>query len=66
MRVQEAKDGDFVVPGLALVAPGGKHLVLQASGARWAVRVKDGPAPGDRFFWADCHRMDISIQGESV
>ena len=43
MRVQEAKDGDFVVPGLALVAPGGKHLVLQASGARWAVRVKDGP-----------------------
>ncbi len=43
MRVQEAKDGDFVVPGLALVAPGGKHLVLQANGARWAVRVKDGP-----------------------
>lgn len=43
MRVQEAKDGDYVVPGLALVAPGGKHLVLQASGARWAVRVKDGP-----------------------
>jgi len=43
MRVQEAKDGDFVVPGLALVAPGGKHLVLQASGARWVARVKDGP-----------------------
>ncbi len=43
MRVQEAKDGDHVVPGLALIAPGGKHLVLQASGARWAVRVKDGP-----------------------
>ena len=36
---------DFILaePGLALVAPGGKHLVLQASGARWAVRVKDGP-----------------------
>lgn len=43
MRVQEAKDGDYVVPGLALVAPGGKHLVLQASGARWVARVKDGP-----------------------
>jgi two-component system, chemotaxis family, protein-glutamate methylesterase/glutaminase len=43
MRVQEARDGDFVVPGLALVAPGGKHLVLQASGARWVARVKDGP-----------------------
>ncbi len=43
MRVQEAKDGDYVVPGLALVAPGGKHLIVQASGARWVVRVKDGP-----------------------
>ncbi|MCE2901319.1 MAG: chemotaxis response regulator protein-glutamate methylesterase [Gemmatimonas sp.] len=43
MRVQEARDGDYVVPGLALVAPGGKHLVLQANGARWVARVKDGP-----------------------
>ncbi len=43
MRVQEAVDGDYVVPGLALVAPGGKHLVLQANGARWVARVKDGP-----------------------
>lgn len=43
MRVQEAKDGDYVVPGLALIAPGGKHLVVQASGARWVARVKDGP-----------------------
>jgi two-component system chemotaxis response regulator CheB len=43
LRVQEAKDGDYVVPGLALVAPGGKHLVVQASGARWVARVKDGP-----------------------
>ena len=43
MRVQEAKDGDYLTPGLALVAPGGKHLVLQASGARWVARVKDGP-----------------------
>lgn len=43
IRVKEARDGDYVVPGLALVAPGGKHLVLQANGARWVVRVKDGP-----------------------
>ena len=43
MRVQEAKDGDFVTPGLALIAPGGKHLMLQANGARWVARVKDGP-----------------------
>ena len=43
MRVKEAVDGDFVTPGLALVAPGGKHMVVQASGAKWVVRVKDGP-----------------------
>ncbi len=43
MRVQEAKDGEYVVPGLALIAPGGKHLLLQANGARWVARVKDGP-----------------------
>jgi len=43
IRVQEARDGDHVAPGLALIAPGGKHLIVQASGAGWAVRVKDGP-----------------------
>ena len=43
MRVQEASDGDVVVPGLALIAPGGKHLIVQANGAQWVARVKDGP-----------------------
>ncbi len=43
MRVQEARDGDYLSPGLALVAPGGKHLIVQANGARWVARVKDGP-----------------------
>lgn len=43
MTVREARDGDVLAPGLALVAPGGKHLVIQASGARWVARVKDGP-----------------------
>lgn len=41
--VREARDGDDVVPGLALVAPGGRHLLLARSGARYVVRVKDGP-----------------------
>jgi two-component system chemotaxis response regulator CheB len=43
MTVREARDGDVLAPGLALVAPGGRHLVIQASGARWVARVKDGP-----------------------
>ncbi len=43
MTVREARDGDVLAPGLAFVAPGGKHLVIQANGARWVARVKDGP-----------------------
>lgn len=43
MRVSEAADEDAVVPGLALVAPGGHHLVVQRSGSAYKVRVKDGP-----------------------
>jgi two-component system chemotaxis response regulator CheB len=43
MEVREARDRDPVVPGVALIAPGNRHLVLQASGARYLVRIKDGP-----------------------
>lgn len=43
MEVREAKDGDPVVPGLALVAPGGYHMLLERSGARYLVRIKNGP-----------------------
>jgi len=41
--VREAKDGDGVVPGVALIAPGGKHMVLERSGARYFVRIRGGP-----------------------
>ncbi|MFN8138450.1 MAG: chemotaxis response regulator protein-glutamate methylesterase [Fimbriimonadales bacterium] len=43
MTVREAKDKDNVVPGTALIAPGDKHMVLARDGARYIVRVKDGP-----------------------
>ena len=43
MEVREAKDGDLVLPGLALVAPGNFHMLLARSGAQYTVRVKDGP-----------------------
>jgi two-component system, chemotaxis family, protein-glutamate methylesterase/glutaminase len=44
MEVREAKDGDVIAQGLALVAPGNLHLVVQRSGSQWIARVKDGPA----------------------
>ncbi len=43
IKVKEARDGDTVTNGLALIAPGNYHMQLHRSGARYYVRVKDGP-----------------------
>jgi len=43
MEVREAHDNDSVVPGLALIAPGNRHMILYRSGACYRVRIKDGP-----------------------
>jgi two-component system chemotaxis response regulator CheB len=43
IRVREAKDGDAVVAGQALIAPGDRHMQVVANGARYSVRLKDGP-----------------------
>jgi two-component system chemotaxis response regulator CheB len=43
VEVREAKDGDTVLRGQVLIAPGNKHTLLQRSGARYYVQVKDGP-----------------------
>lgn len=43
IEVREAKDGDAAAPGLALIAPGGHHMLLERSGAFYQVRIKGGP-----------------------
>ena len=43
VEVREARDGDTVLRGQVLIAPGNKHTLLQRSGARYFVQVKDGP-----------------------
>ena len=43
IRVREAEDGDEVEPGLALVAPGNFHMLLQRSPTGYRVEIKDGP-----------------------
>ena len=43
VTVKEAADGDTVIRGQALIAPGNRHLLLQRSGARYYVAVNDGP-----------------------
>jgi len=43
ITVKEAADGDSVLPGQALIAPGNYHTLLKRSGARYYVEVKEGP-----------------------
>ncbi|QFT24317.1 Chemotaxis response regulator protein-glutamate methylesterase [Pseudomonas sp. THAF187a] len=43
IEVREARNGDRVMPGRALIAPGGRHMLLKRSGAQYVVEVVDGP-----------------------
>jgi two-component system, chemotaxis family, protein-glutamate methylesterase/glutaminase len=54
INVREAKDNDRVIPGAALIAPGGKHMMLNRSGAQYYVQVKEGP-PVNRH----CPSVDV-------
>jgi two-component system chemotaxis response regulator CheB len=54
INVREAKDNDRVVPGSALIAPGGKHMMLKRSGAQYYVEVREGP-PVNRH----CPSVDV-------
>ena len=54
IRVQEAKTGDRILPGQALIAPGGRHLVVKRSGAQYHVEVIGAP-PVNRH----CPSVDV-------
>ncbi|MFO7658555.1 MAG: chemotaxis response regulator protein-glutamate methylesterase [Bacteroidales bacterium] len=43
ISVKEAENGDSVIRGRALIAPGNHHMLLKRSGARYYVEIKDGP-----------------------
>ncbi len=59
MEVREAKHGDKLLPGLALLAPGGKHMILKRSGAVYHVDVLDGPL-------VSRHRPSVDVMFRSV
>jgi len=59
IEVREAKTGDRVMPGRALIAPGGKHMLMRRSGAQYHVEVVDGP-PVSR------HRPSVDVLFRSV
>nr|WP_297357766.1 chemotaxis response regulator protein-glutamate methylesterase [uncultured Caldimonas sp.] len=41
IAVKEAEDGERVLPGHAYIAPGGRHLSIERSGANYVARVQD-------------------------
>lgn len=59
IEVREAKNNDRVIPGLALIAPGGKHMLLKRSGAYYHVEVVDGPL-------INRHRPSVDVLFRSV
>jgi two-component system, chemotaxis family, protein-glutamate methylesterase/glutaminase len=59
VEVREAQDGDAVRPGLALVAPGGRHMSLRGLPGRFVVEVGDGPL-------VSRHRPSVDVLFRSV
>ena len=43
MNVREARDGDRLERGVALIAPGGRHMQLRKAGGQYFAVVMDGP-----------------------
>ena len=59
ISVKEAANNDRVVPGRALIAPGGKHMLLRRTGAYYFVEVVDGPL-------VNRHRPSVDVLFRSV
>lgn len=59
MEVREARDGEALAQGVALIAPGNRHLSLRQNGGRYFAHVSDGP-PVNR------HRPSVDVLFDSV
>lgn len=59
IEVREAKHLDRILPGRALIAPGGRHMIVRRSGAQYHVELVDGP-PVNR------HRPSVDVLFRSV
>jgi len=59
IEVKEAEHNDRVLPGRALIAPGGRHMLMKRSGAQYFVEVIDGPL-------VNRHRPSVDVLFRSV
>jgi two-component system chemotaxis response regulator CheB len=59
ISVKEAKDGDYVLRGQALIAPGNRHVIVRREGVHLRVRVVDGAL-------VSRHRPSVDVLFRSV
>lgn len=59
IEVREAAAGDLVKPGLALIAPGGRHLTLRRAAGHFIADITSGPL-------VSRHRPSVDVLFESV
>jgi two-component system chemotaxis response regulator CheB len=59
VEVKEAENGDVVMNGRALIAPGNTHMLIKRSGAQYFVEVKDGPL-------VNHHRPSVEVLFQSA
>lgn len=59
MEIREAKNGDSIIPGVALIAPGDYHMVVRRSGARYYVEIGNGEKVSG-------HRPSVDVLFNSV
>jgi two-component system, chemotaxis family, protein-glutamate methylesterase/glutaminase len=59
VSVQEAQNGDRLLPGHVLIAPGNRHLLLKRHGAQYHVEIREGPL-------VSRHRPSVDVLFRSV
>jgi two-component system chemotaxis response regulator CheB len=62
-KVREARSGDMVEPGLVLIAPGNRHMMLILDGARPRVTLSRGPRVSGHRPSADVLFQSIAKRG---
>ncbi len=59
IEVREGQNNDRVVPGRAIIAPGGAHMMMRRSGAQYSVEIMNGPL-------VNRHRPSVDVLFRSV
>jgi two-component system chemotaxis response regulator CheB len=59
LNVKEAEDGEYVLPGTAYVAPGGRHMTIASKGGKTVVRIYNDEL-------VNRHRPSVNVLFNSV